>query len=40
MIYYNLAEYIFTNVYNFINYIDKISKGSDDIGSAKLIRRK
>lgn len=30
----------FKGLYNFINYIDKISKGSDDIGSAKLIRRK
>ena len=30
----------FKGLYNFINYIDKISKGSDDMGSAKLIRRK
>ena len=30
----------FKGLYNFINYIDKISKSSDDIGSAKLIRRK
>lgn len=30
----------FKGLYNFVNYIDKISKGSDDVGSAKLIRRK
>ena len=30
----------FKGLYNFINYIDKINKGSDDMGSAKLIRRK
>ena len=30
----------FKGLYNFINYIDKISRGSDDMGSAKLIRRK
>ena len=30
----------FKGLYNFVNYIDKISKGSDDMGSAKLIRRK
>lgn len=30
----------FKGLYNFINYIDKISNGSDDMGSAKLIRRK
>lgn len=30
----------FQGLYNFVNYIDKINRGSVDIGSAKLIRRK